>query len=318
MAERKSEAVWIEKRQLWRINIQKDGERKSFYSTMLDKKGKIEAEKKADKWMDDKTKNINIRFGKAWEGFLAKTKLETGTSNYIKLEQIGRLYLLPTLQHKKVADITLQDWQNCIDFGYKKGLYKKSLQNIRGAITAFYRYAKKNRIFMERPEDITIKKDAPVKDKTILQPDDINKLFSADYITKYNKQEPSFFIHAWRFILLTGLRRGELCGIENQDVKENVLFIKRSINRENEVTKGKNDNANRYVALCGLALLELEEQAKMLKKYGIISPYVFPDEYGQRLNPNHLYRKWVTYREQHGIKSSIHEMRHTMVSVSKS
>lgn len=30
-----------------------------------------------------------------------------------------------------------------------------------------------------------------------------------------------------------------------------------------------------------------------------------------------IIRKWYTYREQHGIASSIHEMRHTMISVAK-
>jgi len=55
----------------------------------------------------------------------------------------------------------------------------------------------------------------------------------------------------------------------------------------------------------------------MLKSRGIISPYVFPDEYSDVLDPNRLYKCWYRYRKQNSIASSLHEMRHTMISVAK-
>ena len=45
---RKNEAIWIEKSQRWQIKVQKDGVRRAFYSFTPSKRGKIEAEKKAD------------------------------------------------------------------------------------------------------------------------------------------------------------------------------------------------------------------------------------------------------------------------------
>ena len=53
----------------------------------------------------------------------------------------------------------------------------------------------------------------------------------------------------------------------------------------------------------------------MLKAEGVISPWVFLDESGGVSEPNRVYRLWQTYREQHGIKSSIHELRHTHISL---
>ena len=108
-------------------------------------------------------------FPNFWNKYLEEIKIITGTSNYKQHEYIGRIYLLPTIKHKKVRDITNQDWQDCINAAYKKGLSKKTCQDIRGAITTFYKYAKKQRIFMERPEDLFIPKDAPVGTKKILQ-----------------------------------------------------------------------------------------------------------------------------------------------------
>lgn len=55
----------------------------------------------------------------------------------------------------------------------------------------------------------------------------------------------------------------------------------------------------------------------MQKQLGIISPWVFPDELGQRTDPRRMYGMWRTYKTQHGIKSTLHELRHTFVSAVK-
>ena len=317
MTSRKNEAKWIENRSRWQINVQKDGERKTFSSPIEGTKGKIQAEKKADEWLASKYNASNIRLASLWADFLADLKLNCGGAHYKKTEQLGRLYILPELQHKKVSAITVQDWQNCINKAYKKGLSKKTCENIRGAVTAFYRYAKKGRLKMEKPEDLTIPKDAPVGERHILQPEDIKTLFSVDYISKYNKQIPCHYIHAWRFIVATGLRRGELCGLRKEDIQGNAVKVCRSVNSLGEITKGKNDNANRWFMLCQLSQKILQEQQAMLKAKGIVSPWVFPDEQGELTDPNHLYKTWHTYRKQHGLKSSLHEIRHTHISVAK-
>lgn len=315
MSKRKNEAIWINSRQRWQINVQNDGTRKTFTCSIPGKKGKIGAERKADKWLQCKTQDDNIRLEKAWSEFLQEA--ETVLGNYRQLEQMGRLWILPKHKHKKIKDITIQDWQDCINDAYKKGKSKKTCQNIRGAITSFYGYAKKRRLPMEKPELLVIPKDAPVKERKILQPEDIKKLFTIDYVTIRGKKEKCFFIYAWRFDLLNGLRRGELCGLQNTDFDGRILHINRSVNSDNEITPGKNKNARRYMALSKLSLQVLAEQRKMLKELGIISPWVFPDECGDMLKPHHLYKKWAYYSKQHGINCSLHEMRHTMISVAK-
>ncbi len=307
MSQRKNEAVWVEKRQHWRIDVQKDGERKSFYSTMPDKKGKIEAEKIADRWIVTR-KNENIRFGRLWTDFLEEIKLTTSEGNYRQHEQMGRLWLLPKLEHKKIIAITPQDLQDCIYAAYKKGLSKKSCQNIKGSITAVCRYGLKRGIETPRLDSITIPKNTTSKEKKILQPDDIKLIFNIDYVTKYGKKEPAFFIHAWRFCILTGLRRSELCNLKKADIKDNILHVRGT----------KTKSADRYIALSSWMQKVLLDQQQMLKASGIISPYIFPDEHGEKLEPGHLYEKWSTFRKQNNISCSLHEMRHTLISVTKS
>ncbi len=322
MAKRVNEASWIETRKRWQINVQKEGVRKTFTSSTEGKKGKIEAEKKADEWLESnapKEQDNNARFGTLWAEFLADYKIEGNTGQYRQYEQLGRLWLLPFLKHKKINKITSQDWQDCINTAFAtKNLSKKSCQNIRGTITAFYRYIKKRRIKMEQPEDLAIPKKAKAKKKTILQPEDIKVLLSTDYIIKRGKQQPDFFIHAYRFYVFVGLRRGELCGIrDKEDLQNNALFIRRAVNEDYEITGGKNTNAIRATYLSTYALHEVEAQRDMLKRMGIISPWLFPDEQGNMLHPRHLYNCWVRYRKQHGFTSSIQELRHTHISIAQ-
>ena len=171
---------------------------------------------------------------------------------------------------------------------------------------------------MIRPEDLKIPINAKASNKKILQPNDIQKLFSIDHINMYGQQSPAFFIYAFRFILLTGLRRGELCGLKkDEDIIDDILYVRRSFNKFNEETACKNKNAQRYMVLSEHAKSILAQQEQMLKEKAIISPWLFPDENGNQLDPCHFYEKWKTYRNQHGIQCSLHEMRHTMISVAK-
>ena len=47
MKPRENEAAWSEQKQKWRIDVQRDGKHKSFYSFMPGTEGKAEAERKA-------------------------------------------------------------------------------------------------------------------------------------------------------------------------------------------------------------------------------------------------------------------------------
>lgn len=137
-----------------------------------------------------------------------------------------------------------------------------------------------------------------------------------DTVTHRGKQKSAFYIYAWRFYGATVLRRGELCGLKNEDV-QGVLSVRRSINSLGEETLGKNDNARRTMRLTGIASEILTEQKIMLDRLGIHSEWAFPDEHGERSDPNHVYKMWAKYRKDHNIECTIHEMRHTFISINK-
>lgn len=316
--ERRSEAIWIESKGYWQVKVQKNGERKAFTSPKTGRKGKHEAEAKADKWLESGTKEMRVSDG--WQIFLNYTQEHTGSSNYTNTERNGRLYILPKVGNYKLSAMTPIRWQSCIDAGVEAGLSRRSCVNIRQSISAFITYARRARWTVDPLErgDLTVSNEAaPAKQKTVLQPKDIETLFSSDTVELYGKPQPAHYIYAWRFMVVTGLRRGELCGLRKEDLKNGVLHIRRSINSFGEETRGKNDNARRDIALPQLALQIVQQENDMLADKGIVSPWLFPDEHGECIEPHTLFWRWDRYRKQHGIESSLHELRHTFVSVSK-
>lgn len=316
--ERRAEAAWIESKSYWEIKVQKDGTRKSFRSSLTGRKGKHEAEAKADKWLRKGT--VERRFCDAWEQYLEQVKANTGTGNYINNEKYGRLYLLPKLRTKKLSTITRSDWQSCIAamVDKPKPLSERTCKNVISTISAFLSFCDGEHMeFSPIKKPLTVSSSAtPKKEKEVLQPDSLKILFSDSTMPYRKKIIDAFYIHAWRFYVVTGLRRGELVGLRKEDVSL-LLSVRRNINNLLEETHGKNENARRTIMLSDIAASVLEDQQKMLADLGIDSPWVFPDKYGERSDPNLVAKHWRKYCDYHGFKCTIHELRHTFVSINK-
>ena len=319
--QRLSEAIWLEKSERWSCKVTKDGVRKAFYSSTPGRKGKREAENKADEWLESGIINGSTKFGVLWEQFIEHERITRGEKNttYLHNKQYGRLYILPYLEFKRLEDIKPIDWQNCIDITFAnsvnagKPLSAKSLKNIRGTLTSFRSYCELCDIDLRTMRTIKIPDAAPIGERKILQPKDIELLFSA----------PAFgntphYLHAWRFQVLTGLRPGELYALRNEDVTpDGMITINRSVNVRRDITDGKNRNARRTFLLPAMARQVLVDQRAHLREVGIISPYIFPNTKGEVVWERAAYNMWKSFCASQGITPcSLYELRHTMVSLS--
>lgn len=106
-------------------------------------------------------------------------------------------------------------------------------------------------------EDLTVPKGARLKGRKILQPDSLRVLLSTDTRVVRGKVEQDENVHAYRIAVMTGLRPGELLGLRVGDLDGDRVHIGRAINRQNEETSGKNENAIRTVVLHPLAVAEI-------------------------------------------------------------
>lgn len=319
MPERKNEAIWIESRQRWQIKVQTDGVRKAFLSSTPGRKGKAEAERKAEAWLSGSALSIDSNVGLLLDQYIKYLEETKSTGHSSQYEGFVRLYIKPIIGVKRMSKLTEGDLQAVIDMAHaKRGLAEKTLKDVRGCIKNWLKWCRKRGLTKMYAEDIAIPVGAKKSEKRVVAPEGLKKLMTSDVTTWHRKERVDWYIHAYRFAVFTGLRPGELLGLEKQDVKGQKVTIRRAYNVRGEVTQGKNDNARRTIQIPVQAVEELKAQSAMLKKAGVISPYMFPGKDGERIREGCLYQAWQRYCRYNGIPPvSLYELRHTFVSVNK-
>lgn len=301
---RTNTAAWLEKYNRWQIKVQKDGERRTFTSSIPGRNGQREANRKADAWLEDGIQKRS-RCDVLLDAFLENIKERTSETNYETEERRVRLYIKPVIKNMWVDSLNDAVLQSIID-SHAKHLAKKSLQNLRATMVAFVKYCRRNKLTTYVPDDVTIPKGACSKEHKILQPNDLKILFEEDAYLYYGKRVPEPYINAYRFQVLTGLRPGEIMGLMWSDISNGYVNLHRSINQKGKITRGKNDNAIRSFKLIPLAETVLNNQPKE-------SLYVFNIESGKQYK-NHLSRFCIS----NGMTVVVpYELRHTFVSIAK-
>lgn len=328
MNKRTNTAKWTGTR--WQIQVQRDGIRRSFYSSTPGRAGQREAQAKADAWLEDGVHDENTRVSTLWEKYLADVQLTSGTSNYQQISKAGANYILPVLGRVKIGALTVGQMQDVLNKAYKHGclrpdctrrreqpLSRKTLQGIRAAMVAFVKWARKHQYTTLYPEDLEIPKGARLKGRDVLQPDALRVLFAVDTVTRRGKRVFDTNIYAYRFLVATGLRPGELAGLRCGDVSDGRVDLARAINRYGEITQGKNENALRSFELNQYALEAYFAQLYLLRSSGV--PTRKHDPLFPMRNQQSLYNHWKKYQESNGIPPvSLYELRHTFVSIAQS
>lgn len=313
--ERKNEAIWLSKENRWCLQIQLDGRRKKFYSSTEGKRGKIEAERKADEWLQRETFAESMRVHDVFSDFI--TELKEQDMYYQQYESIGNAWIIPQIGKKRFANLYESDFQSILNLAYKKGLAKKSIQNIRGCITKFLKYARQHGNTKMRPE-LEINKKAHSLEKRSLEDDEIQIVFSSDCTLRKCQVVDDWYRYMYRFAIATGLRPSELCGLKISDISNGFITIRRAINANGDITNGKNENARRTFKLNSVAKSVLDDQLAMLEEYLSNNDWLFPQEDGSPTSEQIYYRRFKTYCKFNGIKNiTPYELRHTYVSINK-
>lgn len=324
---RRAEARWNEKNAVWRIDVQANGQRKTFRSKTPGKRGKTECERAADEWIAGGSNCLRnggrTVFADAWDEYRKSMARAVSTGQNATIECYGRRYFLPMFGRRAIGSITRRDWQDCINSIHEeRGLSKKTLENIRGIIVSFCHYLLDSETITadKVPLGLKIPRGAAVGEKKALQPDAVRDIFTRSTYTSRNRQKECFEIHTIRWAIASGMRPGEIIGLQWADITADTKTIRRSINVLGEHTQGKNRNALRTSLLTGLERQVLADQREHLRKHGIISPWVFPNKRGEALTQKQLYKAWLRMQKDMpgGEQYSLYELRHTMISIAKS
>ena len=308
MSERTNTAKWVESRSRWQINVQKDGQRKTFVSAKPGRTGQREANAKADAWLANGAVKPSTRISALYLQFLDTKKSITSKSNYLPMEGRWRNKIEPVIGKKAIGRLTEGDLQDVLDQALADGYARKSLQNLRADLCAFLKWCRKRKYTTLSGEDLEVSKAARKKEKRILQPRDLLVLFNVDTTIVRGKRVFEDYIYAYRFEILTGLRPGEIAGLCWDDRHGVCLNLHGAVNKYGERTQGKNDNALRTVDLPALAQQVLDAQLNLTGPKGSI--FCISSQ-------GHYYKRWKRYCRSNGLPDiSPYELRHTFVSIS--
>lgn len=305
-------AVWMEKEKRWSLRCQVDGVQKRFTSSRPGIAGKKEVMKKYRAFMYGETYE-NLLFSEAWAQFLEYIIDKNGkTESYINLEKYGRLYILPRLQKRMLNTCGLSDFQQCISkarrtSGGTAPLSRRTLRNLKATIMQFVHFAVANGYMEPLRGQLYIPAAAPSTERVILQPDDIARLFDGP--------ANDWYINIFRFALVTGLRTGEVLGIQSGDIKNNVLTINRAINCRNQITEGKNQNARRRIYLNKIARRIINEN--QFRNGRLATPWIFCSKTGGPLSQSTLRNAWLKIAEERQLPGCPYSLRHTFISLLK-
>lgn len=310
-SKRIAEAAWIDNRKRWQINVQREGIRKTFTSSTQGKAGKRECESKADAWLE--TFSTSQNYSKALVSWLEFKRQRVSEGTYICLEYSVKKHLLnKELESKKLSSVTVYDWQRIIDRIIAEGGAETSAAKMIGIIGEFISYCEMRNweIIVPKPGQIEVPKGGKQKKvKKALSPDQVAALLALDAdVVRYAQ--------VFQLALLTGLRRGELIGLQWQDIDGNVLTIRRAVEK-GVITQGKTDNARRRIPLQADALKILRDQKQRCADDGLLCQWIFPSDRGAKpMSESLINTSWKHIAGLIGAEGfTPHELRHTFISI---
>lgn len=233
----------------------------------------------------------------------------TSEGNCRNIATRWRHWIEPNIGNKKLSTLTEQDLQNIVNKAYAAGLSKKTLSCICSDLRALCKFCRAAKLSTFNPEGLRVPAGARLKGKKVLQPSDLITLFNVDTTLYKGQTVPDDYINAYRFQVLTGLRPGELVGLQWGDIQGNTVHVQRAVNVRGEVTKGKNQNAVRSFVLSRMARRVLDDQRQITGRQE--SVFCILTEYN-------YYWRWKVYCKANGLTVvTPYELRHTFVSVVK-
>ena len=295
----------------WRIQVRHDGRRLSFSSATPGPKGRKEVRLKYDRWLyDEGTGEKTVK--KICAEYLEDLRERCGEHSgaYDQNECYIRLYIAPRCGDRKMCKMALRDWQSVINGaqGAKKPLSEKTLKNIRGIINALVKFAYEDYQCEPLRGSLYIPKGHARNEKEVLDRDDVRRLL-----------EPSELWYHPAFCLgvLTGLRPGELLGLQVDDIKGDRIFIRRAVNARGHITSGKNENARRLVPIGELAGSILRQTIERNERLNLRTPWVFCSPDGSQGKQNGLRKHWARLKAERDLPGTVYSLRHTFISLMK-
>ncbi|MCA9113957.1 MAG: site-specific integrase [Planctomycetaceae bacterium] len=321
MAKRANGEGTITKRKdgLWRGRVTVGNQRKDVYAkTQAECREKIELLKlKAGRKLDFKRASDSLAaYLQHWLDNVVK--LNKAARTHEEYDLAVRLYIVPFIGHRKLANLNADDmesWQaSMVRKGHSANQRLRGIRILRNALNR----AVKNRIIDINPVQVLDIPKVERREVIPLELEHCRQLFAECKKHRLGEIVP--------LAVMTGLRLGELLALEWSDVNlsEGVLSVRRTLQElksGKSVKPPKSKAGRRAVNLDPIAIQALRDRQKKAIDEGCppdAIPIVFPNTEGRHVARTLLgSQTWYPIRKAAGIPETVrfHDLRHSHASL---
>lgn len=300
----------------WRWEVGVNGERFSGTS-----KNRTDAQKAINRCIADAERGVFVRDSKLAVGdYLTQWLEEKRPNRSPKSHEIQadllRLHIVPIIGAKRLQKLRPDDLKALYASMTQKDLSASS----QGQVHRFLRHA-----FREAVEQDLITKNLTDTIKPTQRQTEKPEL------PAYTPDEAKRFVDACRedlrgawleFAISTGMRRGEICGLQWADVDftARTIKIQRSVSENRgklSIGTPKTANSIRTIYLSNRVIEIIKTQKAMYDDHGWNSGFIFPDTKGNVMRPDNIRRIMKRICEAAKVRAiRIHGLRHTYASLS--
>ncbi len=263
-----------------------------------------------------KSKIKAVEWFEKWLGTYVKPLKKKAT--YDQYESLFLTHIKPVFGSRKLSNIKRYDIQEVISVMNTKNLSTWTMKHARKVMRLAFSKALEDRLIAENPVDKIEIPNKQAKPRKTITASELKTLFENLKNTRW--------YWAFSFMLVTGLRRGELLALKWSDIDyENRRIIIDESNSSTGLGDTKSSKVH-YVPLSNKAIYYLKKQKEMLQHEFnpiLYSPdlqkldLVFPSKKGTLMKPDSLNSVLDRINKKTGLHITPHMFRHTFVYMSK-
>lgn len=320
---KKEGTIYKRKNGMWRAQLSLDGKRFSFTAN---------SQTECRDWLRMMNQKIlagltfggsKLTYGEFLESWLSTVEGQLRRSTLVQYRQIARQYLSPSLGRLKMTDLKPDRIQRLYDTLIAKGKGRRTVQLIHAVIHRSLGQAVRLGLLHVNPDDATMPPKPQEKEMQTFDQDQVQKLL----LTAKSKSWKDFAFYF--FLLVTGVRQGELLGLKWEDIDfaKRTAKIVRQVRRLPgggfELIAPKTKNGYRTIRL-GTETIQILQQhygRQLDEKIALEGVWrehglVFPSAVGTPLNSNNVVRAFrLLLKEAVLPLIRFHDLRHTAASL---
>jgi integrase len=225
-------------------------------------------------------------------------------------------YLIADLGNRAITDVTGSDLTRLYGALKRGGLSVSLVRGVHTTAHKAFAYAMREGLTTWNPADRVEAPPVPRGKPRAWTEDEMLQLM-------HFADRDRYWV-AWRLLAATGLRRGEICGLQWTDIEDEYLYVRRTrlvVDSKVRIDTPKTARSTRRIPLNRTAAEALQlhrlAQHEEAQRLGLkIAPaWVVTNEVGKPVDPSLLTKRWRQIVKRAGVSDyPLHSLRHTFAT----